>query len=176
MIRAGSQLIFCSPDEIRRKSVVELNDQNIITRIFSLNEANAEPEHTLFFNGILSAEIISLKQNTGSVSMVLLKDSMYLDLSMGVRSNVKRQKNKQLILDFGTNSPEIINILLPHVIPFLKEFSIMEIIAASTYNPSLLLGRSAGLKENNSAGIILWENVDMTKMSLLFSTRIREIS
>ena len=176
MIRAGSQLTFCSPDDIRRRTVVEINETKTITRIFSLDEGNAEPAQTLFFDGILSAEIVSLKQNAGQFISGVLKESMYLDLSEGLYSNMKRQKNKQLIIDFGTNSPEKINNLLPHVIPFLKEFSILEIIAATTYYPSILLGCQAGLKENFTTGIILWENVDMTKMSLLFNTHIREIS
>jgi hypothetical protein len=175
MIRTGSQLTFCSPDDIRRRTVVELNDSKIITRIFSLDEGNSEPAQTLFFDGILSSEIVSLKQNAVQFISGVLKESMYLDLSIGLYSDLKRQNNKQLIIDFGTSSPEIINNLLPHVVPFLKEFSILEIIAAATYYPSILLDRPAGLKENFNTGIILWQNVDMTKMSLLFNTHIRDI-
>src|ERR1035437_5686425 len=112
MIRAGSQLTFCSPDEILRRTVVELNDQKIITRIFSLDEGNVEPAQTLFFDGILSAEIVSLKQNAGAYISGLLKDYFYLDFSVILPSVVIKQSDKPLIIDFGTNSPEIINNLL----------------------------------------------------------------
>jgi hypothetical protein len=176
MIRAGSQLTFCSPDEIRRRTVVELNDQNIITRIFSLDDVNVEPAQTLFFDGILSVEIVSLKQNAGACISGLLKNYFYLDFSVILPQNVIKKTDKPLIIDFGTNSPEIINHLLPQFAPFLGEFSILEIIAACTYYPSVMLGRSAGLKESICTGLILWEKVDLSKMSLLINTHIRKIS
>ena len=176
MIRAGSQLTFCSPDEILRRTVVELNEQKIITRIFNLDEGNVEPAQTLFFDGILSSEIVSLKQNTGAYISCLFKDYNYVDFSLSLPTNGIKQSDKPLIIDFGTNSPEIINNLLPQFTPFLEEFSIVEIIAACTYYPSVVLGCSAGLKENFCTGLILWEKVDLSKMSLLITTHIRKIS
>jgi hypothetical protein len=176
MIRAGSQLIFCSPDEIRRRTVVEQNNQKIITRIFSLDEGNVEPAQTLFFDGIISAEIVSVKQNAGAYISGLLMESIYLDFSVRLPSNVIKKTDKPLIIDFGTNSPEIINNLLPQFVPFLVEFSIVEIIAACTYYPSVALGCRAGLKESFCTGLILWEKVDLSEMSLLINTHIRKIS
>ena len=176
MIRAGSQLTFCSPDEILRRTVVELNDQKIITRIFSLDDGNVEPAQTLFFDGILSAEIVSLKQNAGSHISGLLKGFNYLDFSARLPTYVIKQTDKPLIIDFGTNSPEIINNLLSQFAPILKEFSIIEIIAACTYYPLVVLGRSAGLKESFCTGLILWEKVDLSNMSLLINTQIRKIN
>jgi hypothetical protein len=176
MIRAGSQLTFCSPDEIRRRTVVEINDQKVITRIFSLDEGNVEPAQTLFFDGILSAEIVSVKQNAGTHVSELIKESNYIDFTGKLPSCVIKQTDKPLIIDFGTNSPGLINNLLPSVAPFLGEFSIIELIAACTYYPSVVLGRSAGLKESFCTGLILWEKVDLSKMSLSVNTHIREIS
>jgi len=176
MIRAGSQLTFCSPDEIRRRTVVEINNQKIITRIFSLDEGNVEPSQTLFFDGILSSEIVSVKQNAGTHISGLLEESNYLDFSEKGPSTVIKQTDKPLIIDFGTNSTEKINNLFPTVAPFLGEFSLVEIIAACTYYPSLVLGRSAGLKESFCTGLILWEKVDLSKMSLSINTHIRQIS
>ena len=40
---------------------VEQNGENAITRIFSLDDGIVETANTLFFDGILSAEIISVK-------------------------------------------------------------------------------------------------------------------
>jgi hypothetical protein len=155
---------------------VELNDQKIITRIFSLDEGNVEPAQTLFFDGILSAEIVSIKQNTGNHISELVKKSNYLDFSERLPSGVIKQTDMPLIIDFGTNSPEKINNLLPQFAPFLGEFSIVEIIEACTYYPSVVLGRSAGLKENFYTGLILWEKVNLSEMSLSVNTCIRKIS
>ncbi|NDP20995.1 MAG: hypothetical protein GZ091_07945 [Paludibacter sp.] len=62
MIRFASQLVFCSPQQILRRTVIEQNEKNTITRIFSLDESVAESAQTSFFNGIISSEFISLKQ------------------------------------------------------------------------------------------------------------------
>jgi len=47
MIRVVSQLIFCSPEKILRQTVVERNNHNFITRLFSLDDRTVESSQTL---------------------------------------------------------------------------------------------------------------------------------
>jgi hypothetical protein len=177
MIRTGSQLTFCSPEKILRRTVVEQDDHQVITRIFSLDDGNVESSQTLFFDGIVSAEIISLKQNVRVETLInLLKGYQYLDLSGDIPSCRIQKTDKPLVVDFGTNSTENINILLPLIVPVISEFSIFDIIAGCTYYPSLLLGRTAGLEVNMKMSLILWENIDLIKKEITFSTCIREMN
>ena len=42
---------------------MELDEQNVVRSIFSLDDGNVETAQTLFFDGILSQEIVSVKQH-----------------------------------------------------------------------------------------------------------------
>jgi len=129
----------------------------------------------LFFDGILSAGIVSFIQSrTVKLRDNRLNDYQYCDFSKTLPSTEILRTGKSLILDFGTNSTDKINTLLPCLSEVLKAFSIFEIIAACTYHPSLLIDQPAGLKENSAAGLLLWEQVDLTDKKLLTGTQIRE--
>ena len=156
---------------------MEQDDHQVITRLFCLDDGNVEASQTLFFDGIISAEIVSLKQNVRVESFQgHLKDFQYLDLSGDIPSFRIQKRDKPLVVDFGTNSPKIINILIHLLVPIISEFSIFDIIAGCTYYPSLLLGRTAGLDENMKIKLILWENVDLIKKVITSETCIREIN
>ena len=58
MTRIGSQLTFCSPQQILRRMLVERDEQDKITGIKSLDEGLVETAQTLFFDGIISTEIV----------------------------------------------------------------------------------------------------------------------
>ena len=54
MKRYAANLLYCSPDNLVKNGVVEIDEQNgIVTDIFSLNDKGDETHSTLFFNGIL---------------------------------------------------------------------------------------------------------------------------
>ena len=177
MIRIGTQLTFCTPEKILRRTAVELDEQNVITHLYNLDDGNVEPSQTLFFDGILSAGIVSVKQHAGmEETSHLLQDYQYLDVFGQIPSTVIKQTGKPLILDFGAKLPNEINVLIPFLASALPEFSIFDIIAACTYYPSLILGWAAGLTENTRSKLILWENVDLIEKKLTFNTFIREIN
>lgn len=177
MIRLGSQITYCSPEKIVHRMALELNEQNRITRLFNLVDGNVESAQTLFFDGILSSEIVSLKQNmpAGEISARLI-NYRYYDFSESIPSYKIKLTNKPLILDIGTNSPEKINKLFPLLFQVLADFSIFDIIAAFTFYPSILLGKEAGLAENYINGIMLWENVDLVGKKLTSDTFISRIT
>lgn len=177
MIRIGAQITFCSPERTLRRTAVELDEQNIVTKLFSLDDGNVETSHTQFYDGILSNEIVSVKQNIhGEHILNSLKEYQYYDLSEIHTTFDISKKDKPLLLDFGTNSPDTINAILPYLTQALDSYTIFEIIAACTYYPALLLGRQPGLIENSKAKVILWENVDLVQKKLLFNTCIHGIN
>ena len=174
MSRIASQLTFCSADEILRRTVVELDEQKIITRLFCLDENVVESAQTLFYDGILSAEIISVKEEVSAFND-LVSVYNYIDLSNGIPTEISVSK-KPLLLDFGTHSILKINQLLAGLIPVIADFSMFEIIAACCYFPALVLGRTASLNINRSTRLLLWEDSDLVNKKITKQTRIRQIS
>lgn len=176
MKRVGSQLCFCSPELILRRMAVEQDDENTVTRIYSLDDGIVESANTLFFDGILSAEIISLKQSgVDNLSEKLIADYQYLDISVELPTQEITPGTKPLLLDFGTNSVLQINKLLAQLTPVLSSFSIYEIIAACTFYPALALNTTGELCKSRNTRLLLWENVDLVNKRITLQTRIREI-
>jgi hypothetical protein len=176
MKRVGSQLCFCSPALILHRMAVEQDDENTVTRIFSLDDGIVESANTLFFDGILSAEIISLKQlGSNNLSEMLMAEYQYIDISVELPTQKITPGTKPLLLDFGTNSVLLINKLLVHLAPMLSSFSIFEIIAACTFYPALALNTTGELCKSRTTQLLLWENVDLVNKKITLQTRIREI-
>jgi len=173
MIRVASQLTFCSPQEILRRTVVEQNEESIITGLFSLDNSSVESAHTLFYDGIISAGFVSIKQQVGEFKD-LLSDYNYIDLSIDKKAEIIKQ-NKPLILDVGTNTTEQINQLLPLIAPALSDFTIFEIIAACSYYPAVVLGITASLGVGQNTELLLWENSDLVEKRITKRTQIRKI-
>ena len=177
MKRVGSQLCFCSPELILRRMAVEQNDEDTITRIFSLDDGIVESANTLFFDGILSAEIVSLKHSGATLlNEKLMDDYQYINISEEIPTKEIALGLKPLILDFGTDSPLQINESLAQLAPLLSSFSIFEIIAACTYYPALALNKTGELCENRTTRLLLWENVDLLNKRITKRTHIKEMT
>ena len=177
MIRVGSQLAFCSPNTILQRMVVELDDQHCIKNLFSLDDENVESAQTLFYDGILSSGIVSLKQNTSEESISRLTNGyQYFDFSENQFSLNIKLTDKPLIIDLGTDLPDKINNLLPHLSLALPSLSVFDIIAACTFYPALLVGQSPGLIEKQGVNLLLWEYADLVNKKLTANTRIREMN
>jgi hypothetical protein len=170
MRRAASQITFCSPDKILRRNVVELNEQGTISRLFSLDNNRVESSQTLFYDGIISSEIISLKER--SIIIKELSDYNYIDLSGELPTTIE-VTNKPLILDFGTNSNEKVTRVLQMLTPILEAFSIFEIIAACCYFPAEAIGETAKLDINRKTKPILWERADLVNKRITDQINIR---
>jgi hypothetical protein len=177
MIRVGSQLTFCSPEKILRRTAVEVDEHNVVRSIYSLDDGNVETSQTLFFDGILSREILSIKQQISKEeTFSLLQNYQYLDLSENISISEIAPTFKPLIIDFGTNLPSEINNLIPLLASVFTELSIFDIIAACTYYPNIILGRTAELTENCIAQLVLWENTNLIENKLTFNTSVRGIN
>lgn len=177
MTRVGSQLTFCSPELILKNTVVERDAQNKVIRLFGLNDNSVESANTLFFDGILSAEIVSLKQILkAEISENEFKSYNYIDISGNSTPKKIATSDKPLLLDFGTTSTTEINKFINYQTSFLEKFGIFEIIAACTYYPLLALGLPAKLCENKITKLILWENADLINKLFKAETRIKNVN
>lgn len=175
MIRVGSQLTFCSPHRILRRTVVERNELNIITGLFSLDDRTVESARTLFFDGIISAEIVSLKQNI-TIEMIpkMVSNYNYFDLSEDFSSFKIPDSEKPLLLDFGTTLTDKINSKIFKLAQVNPDFPIFDLIASCVYYPAILLAKSEFL-ENTQHGLLLWENIDLANKYLTVNTILTEI-
>jgi len=176
MKRVASHFTFCSPSMILKRAVVEQDDLLNITHIFSLDEGNVESAHTQFFDGIISAEIISIKQHTKPENIAnLVNEFHYLDLSHDNFEIEMPEDSKRLLVDFGTNTIAEINRKLLKLISTNIRFSIFEFIAACVYYPALLIEQNPELQENKKSKLLLWENVDFVKMEFSVHSKILEL-
>jgi hypothetical protein len=157
--------------------VVEQDEHNVVTRLFSLDESTVESANTLFFDGILSAEIISLKKSILQEMIPKIADDyQYVDFSTYNNSAIIVPQNKPLLIDFGTNIDNEINNKFANHISVLQLFNIFEIIAACTYFPLIVLGLSGSLTPDRCSPILLWENVDLVDKKATKFTKIRKIN
>lgn len=173
--RFASQFIFCSPFQILNRSVVEHNN-NIITRIFSLNDGNVESAQTLFVDGVISIGIVSVKLNSPFVDIAQITEIYnYIDVTTISANQKIIPTNKPLLLDFGTENIEEINFQLSQLFQSLNEFSAFEIIAACTYYPSILLNLPSVLAVNIFSKLTIWESIDLVKKKMTNYTRMRQL-
>jgi len=173
-MRVASQLTFCSPQQILRQTVVEQDQQKIVTAIFGLDDSRVESARTLFFDGIISSEISSLKEEVSPLVLrKLVKDYQYIDLSDERTASFNVQAGMPLILDFGTTDANVASTFLRQFAADLESLSIFDIIAACTYYPALLLGQSSSLTVGVNTDLLLWENVDLVNKRIKNNTKIR---
>jgi len=161
MKRFFSQKIFCSPDRILRNTVLEQNDENLTTRFISLDEENHETSQTIFYNGIISSEIISVKiRNLNIDTNKLNSDYQYIDINEDFAEISIIKSTKPLIIDFGTENILAINNILKNKYQVLSSLSLIEVIAGCTYNPNKLLNLSNGIMLNNKTNLICWDSLN----------------
>jgi hypothetical protein len=176
MTRVASHFTFFSPDQILRQSVVEIDDHQVLTAVFSLESQQVESAQTLFYDGIISKGVVSLKQQISPTNIPdLVAGYQYIDLSTRPLRDVIHPSPMPLILDFGTSVPEELNPLLQFYFPLLKQFTMFEIIAATVYYPALLMGLECSLKVGISNALILWKGVDLVNKKQTQTTAIVEI-
>jgi hypothetical protein len=176
-MRVASQLTFCSPQQILRRTVVEQDDRKVVTAVFSLDDCAVESAHTLFYDGIISAGIVSVKQRVPKLGInKLISDYQYIDLTETIPTEKIHRTDKPLLLDFGTDVINEINPKLSLLASLLEMVSAFEIIAACTYYPAVVCGTNSILAENIITDLLLWENIDLINNSISNKTKIRRIS
>jgi hypothetical protein len=177
MNRFSSQLVFCSPQKILRRTVVEQNKKKIISNLINLDNQLVETSNTQFLDGILSTEIISLKQILSDDELLKISENFqYIDIQNDTINEKFIPSENPLILDFGTNEVNEINPILSKIAGSLANFTIFEIIAACVYFPSIILGKPALLDENPKTDLILWENIDLVNKKITNLSKLINLS
>jgi hypothetical protein len=176
MKRIGSQLIFCAPDVVLRNNIVELNNDNKVLNLIDLSVRHTETYGTLFYDGIISAGIYSLKKrNINFNSSELTNNYLYIDLTKLDKNIELSVSSKKLILDAGTDDPTLFSKALNDCYNFLKSTSIFDIIAGATFYPAEFAGESNEISTNGSTKAILWQNCDLILKQITASTTIRTL-
>lgn len=176
MFRVATQLTFCSPQKLLRRTVVEQDLHSYITRIFSLDDGLVESAHTLFFDGVLSAQIRSLKLLLSPTDIDRVKaDFQYVDLSDDCDFVLNLNLDKKLILDFGTCEPSVINIKLKYYAQQLSQLSLTDVLSACTYYPALILGETSEIIENQCTKLIIWDGFDLVNKKFTNRTFVRSL-
>ena len=173
--RVSSHLLFCEPDRILRQQVVERDEDQVVTAIFSLTESLTEAANTSFYDGIISRGIVSLKLNMAEDRLAeIRKEYNYIDFSLK-NQDIDLSINKELLIDFGTENVEEINLIFKNFQDLFSTFPIFDFIAACVYYPALLCDRNAVLELNKSTELILWEQLDLINKCFKINTFIRKI-
>ena len=175
MICIGSQLTFCSPGNILRRTAVEKDERGVVSRIFSLDESYVESAHTLFYDGIISSEIVSLKQHVSREKIAeLTADYCYVDASEDNFSEKIINHANPIILDFGGLTLKEINRKLAEIAQQCSSIPVFDVIAGCVFYPALLLGYEAQLTKGRQTKLLLWEHTDLVNKTLTVSTKIQE--
>jgi hypothetical protein len=175
MVCIGSQLTFCSPGNILRRTAVETDERNVVSRIFSLDESSVESAHTLFYDGIVSAEMVSMKQHVWSEKIAeLTADYCYIDASENKFSEKIINLADPIILDFGDLTLNEINRKLAEIAQQCSSIPVFDVIAGCVFYPALLLGYEAQLTQGRQTKLLLWESTDLVNKTLTVSTKIQE--
>lgn len=141
MKRYSSQLVLSSSGTLQPRTVVQFDQTNTVTDVFNLDKGQVEPSHTVFLDGVLSAQILSLKMH---LSDAVLKTNTigycYIDVSDFNTITFNINQRIPLIIDFGTENLISINSLLPTLASKFPQLSVDDLIVASTLNPAKVLG------------------------------------
>lgn len=174
MKRLSSQLVFCDANSLLRSTVVEQNDDNVITDIIDLSTRQSETAHTVFYDGVISGEIISLKQYLSNDQLLeITKGIVCLDLSEINKTPFVFDKSSGFIVDFGTNNFSEINKLLKENFDVLSVITVFELINACSYLPQRLLGLSKNIAISNQTDLVLWQGVNLVSRALTPQTTVR---
>ena len=174
MKRVSSQLVFCDGNSLLRSTVVEQNDDNVITDIIDLLNQPSETAHTMFYDGVIAGEIVSLKECLSDDQLVeITKGMVYLDLSKWNNSSFVFERDSDLVVDFGTNNIDEINKMLKENFDTLSAITVFELINACTYFPQRLLGLSKHIAISNQTDLVLWEGVNLMSRALTPQTTVR---
>lgn len=172
--RYAAQFVFCSPAQVLRRTVVEQDENQIVTGLFSLDGQQVETSHTSFFDGILSSGIISLKENVSGNELITLAAAYnYVDLSAENPLIPEINDLKPLVLDFGTSTLTDVNRILSSNVELLSAFPAFDIIAACTYYPAIILNKSAEIMTGAFINLLLWQHVDLINKKITEKTAVK---
>ncbi len=177
MYRFSSVCIFVSPELQLKRTVIEQDQTGCIKNFIYLDEQYMEPANTLFVDGIISTQIVSLKLALLPKERDELNQQIqYIELNKDITGIPDVNKMKPFAFDFGTENIDEINEILLTISPKLKSLNIFDLIGGSVYYPSKIAGKPAEPALNNHAKLLVWENIDLPNKKITQKTRIRALT
>lgn len=160
MRRVSSQLIFCSSSKVLRNCVLEQDENAVLSQIIDLKTQQSETHHTLFYDGIITNGIVSLKEELSDIELNKVKsDYNYFDFSEPIYFELDTKK--PLLIDFGTPDIAIINQLINIHYKLFVDFDIFEFLTACCILPLQILNRPELIELNHKPNLIIWKGLNL---------------
>ncbi|MBN2766321.1 MAG: hypothetical protein JXR27_08110 [Paludibacteraceae bacterium] len=163
-------LLMTAPDSLLRRTVLELTNDFVFNRLIAIDSINAEPACTFFFDGIISNNIISLKEKGYNTNNIPEK-YIYLNIASDSLPNISSQ-NKLLIIDAETEDPVTFSQHLQKHFSTLSVFSIPQIIAAACYYPAELCNLANRIENGNTVKPLLWSDTHLPSQQITAHTKV----
>lgn len=174
MKRVSSQLIFCSPSNILRNCVLELDKHGVLTQVIDLQNQQSETHQTLFYDGIISNEIVSLKMELTDKELRNLKlNYNYFDFSEPISFTLDRQK--PLLIDFGKVDTTSINQLLRIHYKLFIGINIFEFLTACCFLPLQILNRAEFIEINHKPNLLIWKGLNLIEKRITPITTVENL-
>ena len=162
MRRISSPFLLISPTSILQNHVVELNSEGVVSQLIDIEKQIAEPAQTLYYNGIISAEIVSLQNHfTPQEINELSLTYNYINISnLSTDSCVKLNENP-LVIDFETNNLNEISQIINNRKNVFSKLNVFQLISACTYYPIQILDLQKQIRVTNCPELVLWSGIDL---------------
>ena len=125
MRRIGAHYLYINPDVLLKNGVVEIDDKNIVTDYFSLNDIDVESSKTEFYTGFLAPAFVDItihqlwkmQQNFPNSNIIDFIKSTSASIEKGKQVEIWLVENLNLV-DLKITAETKIRKLLGFTIPF----------------------------------------------------------
>lgn len=174
MKRVSSQLIFCSPYNILRNCVLELDEHGVLTQVIDLQNQQSETHQTLFYDGIISNGIVSLKMELTDNELNNIKSTFnFFDFSVPIHFDSNSEK--PLLVDFGTNDIKIFNQLLRIHYKLFIGMDFFEFLTACCFLPLQILNRAEFIEINHKPNLLIWKRLNLIEKRITPITTVENL-
>jgi len=162
MRRLSSSFLLISPTNIVQNHVIELNSEGVVSQLIDIEKQIAEPAQTLYYNGIISAEIVSLRNHfTPKEIKELSLTYNYVKISnLSTDSCIELNENL-LVIDFETNNLNEISHIINNRKDVFSKLNVFQLISACTYYPIQILDLQKQIRVSNRPELVLWNGIDL---------------
>ncbi len=167
MKRYFCQRIICSQNETVLNTVLEIDDNGIISRLIPFKDLTVETSSTIALNGIIAPEIFSIEtrnerrpENTKHT-----ENFNYQRLDTENDLQLSANNGKPLILDCGSELVSTVNSILQKHKDILSNIDLFEVIKAFTVYPAVALNQENEIKQGNPIKLTLWPSPESLKQN-----------
>jgi len=125
MRRIGAHYLYINPDVLLKNGVVEIDDNNIVTDYFSLNDIDVESANTEFYTGFLVPALANITIHQLWEMQQNLPNSNIIDFIKSASASIEKGRQTEIWLFENLNLIELkitaetkIRKLLGFTIPF----------------------------------------------------------